>query len=147
MSDKAIVPVEQKEVEFYGDELTAVRADDGNIYVAVDHMCQALGLTTAPQTRRIKRSEVLSDGYIQLAIYPTKLTKTVSQRRRTGLLRIDLVALWLTGISTNAVNDEVKDKLRRFQREAAKVLWEAFQEGRLTAEMRRKDYTYGILYV
>jgi hypothetical protein len=56
----------------------------------------------------------------------------VSQRRRTGLLRVDLVPLWLTGVSTNAVKEEVQDKLKRFQKEAAKVLWEAFQEGRLT---------------
>jgi len=137
MSDKLAV-VEQKEVSFYDDPLTAVRADDGQIYVSVDHMCQALSITTAPQTRRIKRSNVLLGGYVQLAIYSTKLTKTVSQvnqqRRRSGLLRVDLVPLWLTGISTSSVKKESQEKLERFQQEAAKVLWEAFQEGRLTAD-------------
>lgn len=134
MSEKELRTVEQKTVVFYGDELIAVRASDGQIYVMVDQMCKVLGLTTAPQTRRIKRNEVLTDGYSQIAVYPTKLTKTVSQRRQTGLLRVDLVPLWLTGISTNAVKEEVQDKLKRFQKEAAKVLWEAFQEGRLTSE-------------
>jgi hypothetical protein len=47
---------------------------------------------------------------------------------------VDLVPLWLTGVSTNAVKEEIQDKLKRFQKEAAKVLWEAFQEGRLTAD-------------
>jgi len=32
------------------------------------------------------------------------------------------------------VNEDVRPKLERFQREAAKVLWEAFQEGRLTTD-------------
>lgn len=32
------------------------------------------------------------------------------------------------------MNEDVRPKLERFQREAAKVLWEAFQEGRLTAD-------------
>ena len=108
MNDKTVQPIEQKQVDFYGDELTAVMANDDQIYISVGHMCEALGLTTAPQTRRNERSEILADGYVQLAIYPTKLTKTVSQRRRAGLLRVDLVPLWLSGVRTNAVNEEIR---------------------------------------
>jgi hypothetical protein len=54
--------------------------------------------------------------------------------QQAGLLRVDLVPLWLTGISLEAVKDEIRPKLERYQREAAQVLWEAFQEGRLTAD-------------
>lgn len=36
MLDKqALVPEEQKHVSFYGDELVAIRASDGQIYVSV----------------------------------------------------------------------------------------------------------------
>lgn len=43
--EKALVSVvQQKEVEFYGNELTAVRADDGQFYVALPSMCNALWL-------------------------------------------------------------------------------------------------------
>ena len=64
MSDeKALVPVEQKEVEFYGDELTAIRAKDGQIYVAVRQLCDALGLDDRSQRRRIQRHTVLARGY------------------------------------------------------------------------------------
>jgi hypothetical protein len=45
-----------------------------------------------------------------------------------------MVPLWLTGIRLKAVRDEIRPKLERFKKEAAKVLWEAFQQGRLTAE-------------
>ena len=44
--------------------------------------------------------------------------------------------LFLTGISTKSIADELhRRKLERFQEEAAKVLWEAFQQGRLTADL------------
>ena len=42
--------------------------------------------------------------------------------------------LFLTGVSTRSVSEKARPKLKRFQQEAAKVLWEAFQEGRLTAD-------------
>jgi ferritin-like metal-binding protein YciE len=51
-----------------------------------------------------------------------------------GLLRVDLLPLWLTGLSTKAIRPEMKPRLDRYQDEAAKVLWEAFQSGRLTAD-------------
>jgi hypothetical protein len=44
--------------------------------------------------------------------------------------------LFLTGISTKSIADELhRRKLERFQEEAAKVLWEAFQQGRLTTDL------------
>lgn len=78
---------------------------------------------------RIKRNDILAEGY-QGAI---KMI-TPGGRQNVGMLRVDLVPLWLSGVSTNAVKEEIRPKLIKFQREAAKVLWEAFQEGRLTAE-------------
>ena len=37
-----LMPVEQKQVTFYGDKLTAVQANDGQIYVALPSVCNAL---------------------------------------------------------------------------------------------------------
>ncbi len=122
--------IEQREVDFYGDELTAVRSDDGQIYVAVSQMCQALGIDTQGQTRRIQRLEILADGLKGVA----KLA-TPGGVQRGYVLRVDLVPLWLSGIRISALNEDVRPKLERFQREAAKVLWEAFQQGRLTADL------------
>ena len=58
MSDSALVPLEQKAVIFYDDEVTAVLADeDGRqqIYVPVRPLCEYLGLlvrsTAAHQPR------------------------------------------------------------------------------------------------
>lgn len=132
---KLLATIEQKDVLFYGDDLTAVKADDGQIYVSVRHMCDALGLTVQSQTRRIQRHNVLSDGLRWVAIMTTHRGE-----QETYVLRVDLTPLWLSGIDTSRVNPEIKEKLEKFQREAAKVLWEAFQEGRLT-----QDPTFGEL--
>lgn len=135
--DSALMPVEQKEIDFYGDELIAVRAEDGHIYVSLRHLCEALGIDTQGQARRIKRQSVLTKGYGWVDILSTQPTP---QRRRSQVLRVDLVPLFLTGISTRNISDSAdRAKLERFQEEAAKVLWEAFQEGRLTADPSFED--------
>ena len=92
-------------------------------------MCDALGLTQRGQVLRIQRNEILAQGY-QGAI---KMI-TPGGRQNMGMLRVDLVPLWLAGVSIKAVKEEIQPKLRQYQREAAAVLWEAFQEGRLTSD-------------
>lgn len=64
-------------------------------------------------------------------------------QQKAYVLRVDLVPLWLTGLETNRVGDEVQQKIIRYKREAAKVLWEAFQEGRLTADPSFADLLEG----
>ena len=133
MSD--LVPVEQRDVKFYDDELTAVRTNNGQVYVALPSMCQAFGIQTSAQTKRIKRHKVLAAGYQVLSItYSSKMDEQPTQRRQIGMLRVDLVPLWLTGLSINSIAEDMRPKIEQYQNEAAKVLWEAFQEGRLTAD-------------
>ena len=128
MSENVLVPVEQREVIFYDDQLTAVQADDGQVYVSVRHVCQTLGIDDNGQRQRIRRHSVLNDGLMVCKLH------TIQGERETYVLRTDLVPLWLSGIRAKAVKEEIRPKLERFQREAAKVLWEAFREGRLTAK-------------
>lgn len=130
--ERALQPIEQKEVEFYGDDLTAVRAEDGHVYVVMAHMCDALGIDTQGQARRIRRHTILSNGLTWVDILSTQGEQT--QRRRAQVLRVDLVPLWLSGIRANSVSEEIRPKLEKFQEAAAAVLWEAFQDGRLTVD-------------
>lgn len=132
-SEKSLTVVDQREVTFYGDELIAVRAADGYVYVALRQMCNALGLDRRGQVRRINRQPILEEGYTGGVIMSPPGEKGGGGPQQAGLLRVDLVPLWLAGIDTKRVRPEIRDKLERYQREAARVLWEAFQEGRLTA--------------
>lgn len=121
-----LVAVEQKEVLFYDDDLTAIKANDGQIYVSIRHVCQVLDIDDNAQRQRIRRHTILDGGLMVCNLH------TIQGARETYVLRVDLLPLWLAGIRTKLVRPEVKAKLERFQRESAKVLWEAFQDGRLT---------------
>lgn len=125
---RSLQVVEQKTVEFYADELVAVRVSNGHIYVSLRHLCSALGIDAQAQTRRIQRQSVLEKGFAQIPI----MTPARGEQQ-AYVLRVDLVPLFLSGISTKAVSEEARPKLEQFQEEAGKVLWEAFQEGRLTS--------------
>lgn len=136
MAELSLETVEQRDVHFYGDELTAIRANDGHIYVSIRHLCDALGLDRASQVRRIKRQEILADGYKGgVILTPPSEGGIGGGHQQVGLLRVDVVPLFLTGISVNAVKEEIRSKLIRYQKEATKVLWQAFQEGRLTMDV------------
>lgn len=133
--ERKLTVVEQKEVTFYDDELIAVRAADGQIYVSLRHLCEAIGVARQGQVRRIQEHHVLAKGYAGGNIMLPPGAKGGGGRQRAGLLRVDLVPLWLSGIDTKRVKPQVREKLEKYQEEVAAVLWEAFQEGRLTSEL------------
>ncbi len=128
---KALIPIEQRSIDFYGDDLTAVRANDGRVYAGLTQMCNALGVDAQGQRRRIERHAVLDKG-----LKGVDNLSTPGGTQSGYVLRVDLIPLWLSGIRVSAVKEELRAKLEKYQEEAAAVLWEAFQEGRLTADSR-----------
>jgi len=133
MTDKkSLVPVEQKQVVFYGDELTAVMVQvDGRseVYVPVRPICEFLGVSWTGQRRRINRDPVLA-----AEAQGVNITVTPGGRQEMICLPLDYISGFLFGINASRVKEEVSDRLIRYQRECFKVLAEAFQEGRLTAD-------------
>ncbi len=126
---KTFTVIEQKEVTFYDDQITAVRANDGHIYVSIRHMCNGLGLNDRSQRRRIQNHTVLKKGYSSGVIMTPE-----GVRRSSSLLKVDLVPLWLATVDISRTSEEIRPKLEKYQEQVAKVLWEAFQDGRLTAD-------------
>ena len=120
--------IEQRSVNFYADILTAIRADDGNVYASIRQMCTILGIDTQAQRRRIGRHAILADGQgvANLA--------TPSGVQATNVLRVDLIPFWLSGIRAKAVGEAIRPKLELLQKNAARLLWQAFQSGELTAD-------------
>jgi hypothetical protein len=131
MTDLTII--RQHDVTFYEDELTAVLTRDGRVFVSLTQMCNALGIDPATQRTRIRDHDVLGEGMEQMTI------DTPGGSQKVYMLHADLVPMWLAGVRVKAVREEVRDKLKRYQIEAAKVLWEAFQEGRLTTDPTLDD--------
>lgn len=125
--ETAVSPSQQKQVVFYESEITAVLIN-GSVYASIRQMCQVLELDVQGQTQRIGRNEVLSDGLGVCTVH------TPGGQQQTNVLRADLVPMWLVGVDTRRMNDDKKQRLIDFQKRAAKVLWEAFQDGRLTSD-------------
>ena len=131
MSDKALVPVEQKTVLFYDDEITAVRLADGRVLVPVKPICDALGVAWSGQRQRINRDPVLSQ--VARGARVTRSPGAGGGTQEMLCLPLEFLNGWIFGISASRVNNEIRDRLVRYQMECYAVLYEAFQEGRLTA--------------
>ena len=120
--------VDQRIVPFYGDEIVAVQQPDGAIYVLFARLCENLGLTRESQVRRIQRHAILKEGLVSTAV------KTEGGIQQAQCLRLDLLPLWMSGLHAHRVKAELQEKLTRYQREAAQVLWQAFKPQILLAE-------------
>jgi len=126
---KALVPVEQKEVEFYGDVVVAVRLNGGSVYIPVKPICDLLGVDWGGQYRRIQRDPVLS-----AEIQSIDVTSTRRGTQPMACLPLDYVSGFLFGLNASRVKSELRERVILYQRECYKVLADAFSEGRLTAE-------------
>ncbi|MFZ1398455.1 MAG: phage antirepressor N-terminal domain-containing protein [Candidatus Promineifilaceae bacterium] len=123
--DSALIPIEERSVLFYDDEikLALVRTGDKEqAYVPVRPMCDFLGVAWSPQLRRINRDPILSE-------VATSVTVTVTEAGQRGqmlCLPIDFLNGWLFGINATRVKPTVKERLLRYQRECYQVLAQAF---------------------
>lgn len=125
----AIVPVEQREVNFYGDTVTAALVEvEGNslVVVPIRPICDYLGLTWSSQLQRTRRDEILNEALISVFITNTEKGRGKG-RREVICIHLEQLPGWLVGIDASRVKPELRDKVLRYRRECFKVLWRAFQ--------------------
>jgi hypothetical protein len=126
--NRALVPVEERTVDFYGDEITAVLIqieDKSQIYIPIKPISDYLGLSWSGQFERIKRDPVLSE-----VIQGIRVTRIpVGGVQETLGMPLEYLPGWLFGINAARVKPELREKIIRYQRDCFKVLWEAFQQG------------------
>lgn len=132
MTDQALVPVEQKQVLFYEDEVTAVRLSDGAVFVPLRPLCRLLDIDWDAQRRRVNRDPVLSNEVRAVVVTTTARGDGRPQTIPMLCLPLRFLNGWLFGISATRVKVTVRDRLIQYQRECYEVLFEAFQEGRLS---------------
>ena len=124
---------EQKEIEFYGDNVIAVRVEDGAVYVPVRPLCELIGVDWNGQRTKLNKDPVLSG-----KIASVEITLQVRDNRQT--IKSNMIALpldylngWLFGINANRVKDEIRDSLIQYQTDCYRVLFEAFGRNEPTA--------------
>ena len=119
---RALVPTDERAVDFYGDELK-VYVLDGEPYVPLRPICDFLGVSWSGQRQRVVRDPVLSKATRFVRVTHTNLGG------RPELLCLPLRYLngWLFGISSSRVREELREKLIQYQRECYDALARAFQ--------------------
>ena len=134
--DDALVPIEQRDIDFYGDEITAVlvETDDRKlVFIPIRPICDYLGLSWAGQRQRIHRDEILQEASSECVIH------SQGQRRTMLCLPIDYLNGWLFGINASRVRPEIKDNLLRYQRECYRILAEAFLPSDIAVQPHNSD--------
>jgi len=117
-NEAPIVPVEQKTIEFYGDELVAVRDEEDTVWVPVRHICERLGVDWGSQRRRILNDPVLSEEMRFVVLTP----RTKGGRPEVLALPVKYIRFWLAQINASRVRDDLAPVVIRYQREVADVI-------------------------
>jgi hypothetical protein len=107
VDSSALLPIEQKEVEFYEDTVVAVRLGDGTVQVPIRPICDNLGVTLAGQRERINRDPVLSDVVTSVSVTLTR------QAREMLCLPLKFIPRWLLGVYTNRCKSELCGRIIR----------------------------------
>lgn len=125
---RALVPFEQRTIEFYGDELLALMIDQAGkpaVYIPVRPICEHLGVDWSAQYRRINRDPVLAKECLPCVVV-TATQGQPDQRREMQCLPLDMINGWLFGINANRVNPAFRDRLIQYQQECYRILADAF---------------------
>lgn len=134
--EKALIPIVQKTVTFYEDEITAVLVESpggSEIYVPIGQFCDLLGINRRVQMERINEDAVLSHKIVNVTVTGP------GGPQPTYCLSLDYLNGWLFSVNANRVKPEVRDRLILYQEKCYRVLAEAFREGRLTADLDLDD--------
>ena len=120
--ETSLTVVEQKTVHFYGDEIVAVQATDGTVYVPIRPICDVLGVQWAAQSKRIKRDDILSEVATSVSIMDTQH----GQHRNMTCLPLEYLNGWIFGLKLSKTKPAVRESLKRYKRECYQVLADAF---------------------
>ena len=109
-------------VKFYGNDLTCIVEESGQILVVVKPICDAIGLDSERAIKTISDDEVLgaerSEQTVQVGL---------DQARKMVCLPLEFVSGWLFQIKfTNTMSDETKEKLITYKRSCYKALFAHF---------------------
>ena len=107
-------------VPFHG---TSIITNSGGTQVAVRPICEALGISADAQQRRLQRQPWATT---------TMMVVVASDEKQRDMLAVDrrTLTMWLATIETSRIkNDQARDLLIAFQREAADALDAYFNQG------------------
>lgn len=139
---QVLVPIEERTVDFYGDEISAalVQLDATGelaIYVPLRPLCEFMGLRWSSQFMRVQRDDDLRE-----ALTTVLMMRTMAGRSyEVACLPLELLPGWLFTIDVNRVKPELQPRIRQYRKECYKILWQAFQNRVLTTIVQQQPAT------
>lgn len=123
-----LISIGEVSIPFYEDRLIVQLGEDGEIYVALRPIIEALGLSWGSQLNRIKRDAVLSKKIQTLSVFVTNTQgEGDGQHREVICLPKQYISGFLFGISAGRIKDpKLQGKVIQFQEEAHLFLDAAF---------------------
>lgn len=148
--EQALVPVQEKKIDFHGDEIVAVLVEvngQRQVHVPVRPLCEYLGLDWSAQLQRLKRDTVLAEVMSSVVITPTQVGEQGHKQRYTvTCLPLDFINGWLFGVSAHRVKPELRDKVTQYQRECYRILAQAFQvEESIATDMEAQASSHSLV--
>ncbi len=127
-SGDELISIGEVTIPFYEDNLIIQLGEDGEIYVALRPIVEALDLSWGSQLNRIKRDAVLRKKMRILSVFVTNTQGTnEGQYREVVCLPKQYVSGFLFGISAGRIKDpRIQAKVIQFQEEAHLILDAAF---------------------
>ena len=125
---KDLTVIEQKEIEFQENEVTAVMVQDAdgreNVYVPLRPLVEGMGLNWSGQYQRIKKNTVLNKVCRSVGVTQTEPNRT----RTIKMLTIPISHLngFLFGINADRVKSEIRPLIIEYQEKCYEVLFQAF---------------------
>ena len=104
-----------------GVEISAVADENGNIFVPVKPICQAIGVDPEAQRQRILRHYILSS-----TAFTLKVVASDEKEREMLCLPLEFIYGWLFTIDANLIAEARREKVAAFQRECYDVLYRHF---------------------
>jgi hypothetical protein len=132
MEKSELETIDQRYIQFYGDEILAARVADGTVYVPVRPICDLIGVNWAAQYQRIQRDPILSEVVSGVVVTPTPRDNKFANPQEMICLPLDFLNGWLFGMNANRVKSDIREKLLTYQRECYRVLAEAFLRDQIT---------------
>ena len=111
-------------IQFQGDSLT-ILIENGQLFVAIRPIADALGIDWSNQLRAIKSNKVLSS----TVVLKTTVDAADNKRRKMIFLPLEYLQGWLFKISPSKCRADRRAKIIEYQRECFHVLHDYFWNG------------------
>lgn len=111
----------QKITILNGVEIFAQVNENGQVYIPVKPICEAIGVNYESQYAKLKEHEILSS-----TIVLSTMVASDDRQREMVCLPLEYVYGWIFTINTKNVSEKAHDSVLRYQRECYDILYRHF---------------------